>query len=307
MWLAANTALVRNISAGVTFPVSVFATLIGDIYLDTRMPTGQVARWTSNTIMASEPVMYISDVCTGLFLDIYENIYCTLGNGHMVLKKSFNDAANITTVVAGNGTNSSAPDTLSDPRGIFVDTSFNLYVADSSNHRIQRFPQGERIGTTLAGNGAPGTITLNSPCAVVLDADSNLFIVDRDNHRIVGSSIYGFRCIAGCIGSGGSASNQLNTPRRLSFDSYGNLLVSDSGNNRVQKFLLTINTCRKLNPQNETTILHDRTKRMSLSFSFRRFFQSTKIESLCYLECKCTDICGQQHTWRATHWSFYQH
>ena len=134
---------------------------------------------------------------------------------------------------------------LNSPRGIFVNTKFNLYVADSGNNRIQLFQYGHFNATTTLGTGAPGTISLDWPLAVVLDADGYLFIADRDHHRIVGANPYGFRCIVGCTGINGTASNQLNSPRSLAFDSYGNIFVADRDNHRVQKFLLATNFCRK--------------------------------------------------------------
>ncbi|CAF1545997.1 unnamed protein product [Adineta ricciae] len=78
-----------------------------------------------------------------------------------------------------------------------------------------------------------------------MDADNNLFILDSSNNRIVGSSVNGFRCIVGCLGTSGSASYQLNSAWSLSFDSTGNIFVSDSGNGRIQKFALSKNDCNQ--------------------------------------------------------------
>jgi tripartite motif-containing protein 71 len=136
-------------------------------------------------------------------------------------------------VVAGTGSPGSAPNQLSRPNGIFVNVNFDLYVADNSNNRIQKFSFGQWNGTTVAGDGTSNTITLGGPTAVALVADGYLFIVDNSNNRIVGSGPNGFRCLAACSGSSGSQSNQLMTPRSLSFDSYGNIFVTDT-----QKFLL---------------------------------------------------------------------
>jgi hypothetical protein len=61
--------------------------------------------------------------------------------------------------------------------------------------------------------------------------------------RIVGSGPNGFHCLVGCSISPGSASNQLNNPWSLSFDSYGNMFITDGGNNRIQKFVLSTNSC----------------------------------------------------------------
>ena len=184
--------------------------------------------------------MYVRGACYSLFVDPDQKIYCALGDFHRVIKQSFANDPNASTIVAGTGTQGSSPTLLSNPRGIFVDSGLSLYVADWGNNRIQLFLAAQLTATTVAGNGAPGTITLNSPGAVVLDADGYLFIADTANNRIVGSGPNGFRCVAGC---GGTGSSQLNYSRGLSFDTGGNLYVADSYNNRILKFLLATNSC----------------------------------------------------------------
>ena len=134
---------------------------------------------------------------------------------------------------------------LNNPRGIFVNTNFDLYVADRENHRIQRFPVGQYNGITMAGRGAAGTIDLHQPTGVFLDEDHYLFIVDSDNDRIIGSGPDGFRCVVGCSGTYGPASYQLGDPIYMAFDSYGNLYTTDNYNDRVQYFFLSTNSCSK--------------------------------------------------------------
>ena len=134
---------------------------------------------------------------------------------------------------------------LNSPYGIFVDIDLSLSVADFNNNRVQLFRPGQVNATTVAGNGAPGTVTLSNPIAVILDADGYSIIADFGHHRIVRSGPNGFRCIAGCTGTNGTAANQLYQPRALSFDSYGNLYVADFVNNRIQKFSLARNACGK--------------------------------------------------------------
>ena len=187
--------------------------------------------------------MTVNSPCSGLFIDISNTLYCSMGSHHQVLKRSLNDSATTTTTIAGSASSGSGSNQLNYPLGIFVDINFDLYVADSGNDRIQLFPSGELNGITVAGSGSPDiTITLSLPYAVVLDADHYLFITERGNHRIIGSGPYGFRCLVGCSGSG-SGSNQLNNPTSLSFDIDGNLFVADSYNNRIQKFILMIKSC----------------------------------------------------------------
>src|ERR1700752_4825562 len=61
--------------------------------------------------------------------------------------------------VAGNGTpgfsgdnGTAATASLSEPFGVAVDTVGNLYVADTSNHRVRKVDASGTI-TTVAGNG----------------------------------------------------------------------------------------------------------------------------------------------------------
>jgi hypothetical protein len=200
--------------------------------------------WTSNST-SGVAVMNVSGTCHGLFIDLYDNIYCSTGDYHQVIKTSLINGLNITKIVAGNGTNGSTSTMLYNPRGIFLDNSSSLYVADCGNNRIQLFPFGQLNATTVVGYQTAGTITLSCPIGIVLDGDGYLFITDYNNNRIVGSDRNGFRCIAGCTGGNGATPDQLYYPRGLSFDSYGNIYVVDGYNSRIQKFLLATNACGK--------------------------------------------------------------
>jgi DNA-binding beta-propeller fold protein YncE len=185
--------------------------------------------------------------CWDIFVDISNMLYCSLGERHQIIAKSLNYSTNTFSIVAGTGSADIALNTLNNPRGIFVDINFDLYVADCGNDRIQLFHSGKLFGTTIIGNGSSNsTITLNCPTGIILDGDQYLYIVDHNNHRIVKSGPNGFQCLLACSGSSGSASNQLNGPWSLSFDSYGNIFVTDQGNSRIQKFVLSINSNGKL-------------------------------------------------------------
>jgi hypothetical protein len=242
--LEGNSTPSREYCAGVAHPYAVFVTITGDVYIDNGYFYHQVDKWTSNATN-STVAMYVPGSCYGLFVDIYNNIYCSVPVFNQVIKRSFADEAYTLTIIAGNGINGSTSNLLNNPHGIWVDIKLNLYVADCYNHRIQFFQSGQLNATTIAGSEAYGTITLLYPTAVVLDADGNLFIADTYNNRIVGSFSSGFRCIVGCSGNFGNGSNQLRQPASLSFDSYGNLFVADTQNNRIQIFFLATNSCGK--------------------------------------------------------------
>ena len=243
VFLEGSTAPVRNLSGNLSTPYSLFVSDSNDIYVDNGEVNQRVDKWSTGATSAVS-AMYVCAGCYGLFIDINNNLYCSLTAYHQVASKSLDDRLNIWSVVAGNGTNASTSLTLNYPYGITVDKNLNLYVADHDNDRIQRFRYRELNGTTVVGTTAPGTISLYHPKALVLDADGYLFISDSYNHRIIGSSASGYRCIAACSGFG-SSSSALIYPTAISFDAYGNLYVVDWGNSRIQKFLLARNSCGK--------------------------------------------------------------
>ena len=242
VWPTGSTNATRTIFGGLNFSHSIFVTIDGDVYADNGYVNGRLEKWASNA-SNSTITMYVNGKCGGIFVDIYDSVYCSLTFSHRVLKRSIDGDANTSVIVAGSGTAGSAPNMLSSPYGIFVVIDLSFYVADYANHRIQLFQPGQLHGTTVAGNGAPHTIILYEPTSVALDMDEYLFISDRSNNRIVGSGPNGFRCIAACSGSNGPAANQLYYPFGLSFDTFGNLYVTDSDNDRIQKFVLARNTC----------------------------------------------------------------
>ena len=245
IWLNGSTIPSRTINGSLISPFAVLATTTGVICIDNGGINHRVDKWTLNATNGNIK-MYVTGTCYGLFVDIYNDFYCSTELPHIVTKKLMIDNANTTIFVAGSAIASGlTSDWLFQPRGIFVNINLDLYVADCGNHRIQLFRSGERNGTTIAGQGAPGTITLDSPTGIVLDANDNIFIVEHRNHRVVRSTPGGFRCILGCTSTFGFGSNQLNYPHALSFDSNGNIFVADTFNNRIQKFLLATNSCGK--------------------------------------------------------------
>ena len=81
-----------------------------------------------------------------------------------------------------------ASDQLNTPWNIYVDPTTNiLYIADSLNHRIQKWLPGASNGTTVAGiTGIPGSnaTLLNTPKDIFVDSSQNMYIADALNSRI---------------------------------------------------------------------------------------------------------------------------
>jgi trimeric autotransporter adhesin len=139
---------------------------------------------------------------------------------------------------------------ISKLRGITVDSSGNLYIADTSNNRVRKVTL-DGVINTVGGNGIQGfggddgpatAAKMTFPHGVAIDSSGNLYIADFSNHRVrkvtpagVISTIAGTGT-AGYSGDGGLASQaQLNYPVTVAVDSSGNLFISDGNNWRVRK------------------------------------------------------------------------
>ncbi|CAF3888942.1 unnamed protein product, partial [Adineta steineri] len=240
-WPQWSTTYTSNSYSNLSNPYSLFMSMTGDIYIDNGYSYGRVDKYIFNT-SNRVTVMNVNGSCFGLFIDINNNLYCSLKNLHQVVKLLLNNGTTIPTIAAGNGSAGSLSNMLNFPQGMYVDSNLNLYIADSANNRIQFVQTGQFNGVAIVGNGSSANIILNYPTGIVLDANGYLFIVDSYNHRIIGSSYYGFRCIVGCSG-GGSSASQLSFPQSMAFDSYGNIYVTDRNNSRVQQFALQTNNC----------------------------------------------------------------
>ncbi|UJR20416.1 hypothetical protein I4U23_023547 [Adineta vaga] len=295
-WFDGSLSNPKTIATGLVSPFSIFVALDGDLFVYNNAPSYRVEKWTGN-LTKSIDVMYVVSACRDLFIDMAGFLYCSIDAQHQVVIKSLNDTSNATSIIAGTGSPGSTPTTLQYPQGIFVDSNFDLYVADSSNDRIQLFRSGQMNALTVPINGSYGTFTLTSPSDVVLDGDGYLFIVDSYNNRILGSDITGFRCIVGCMNASVAAFNQLlNHPYTVSFDSDGNLFVIDYNNNRLQKFIFMSNSCdatttAKLNAVTTSSIAKNETSMTTISYQFGgqslSIFRPSICQSSTYIGSSC--------------------
>jgi hypothetical protein len=249
VWEKNDDSIARRINFTQTSISGLFISTSDDMYISVGSTVARVEKWAPN---ATTPVVVMNGItsCFGLVIDRNNTMYCSHGPlVPRVLKIALGSNPNSHVVALGGFTTGSTAAKFNEPYGLFVDSNFGLYVADSGNHRIQYFPAGQTNGTTVAGATAPGTISLFSPNTITLDGNGYLYILDQYNNRIVASGINGFRCIAGCTQTNGSANNQLSIPGFFVFDIYGNIFVADRGNSRIQQFLLATNSCGKLNIQ----------------------------------------------------------
>ncbi len=184
----------------------------------------------------------------GIALDGNGNLYVADQDNNRIMMFPPNAASGSPGVqVAGTGTRGNGSDELNKPAGITIDGSGNLYVADTENHRIQKFAPNSANGVTVAGTGTGGYAAdqLNKPTDVKLDGNGFIYVADQLNHRI---QKFGPNSTAGSLGttiagmtvsglpSFGSSPDRLYSPIGIALDASGNVYVADTRNYRIQKF-----------------------------------------------------------------------
>ena len=186
----------------------------------------------------------------GIFLDSYAYLYVSDSPNHRILRfPPGSTSGTSAVVVAGTGLAGAGPLQLSGPYRIFVGDDQSLYIADTSNHRIQKWAYGACYGVTVAGTGTSGNADsqLYYPVSVTIDQNQYMYISDQSNNRIQrwAPCAWSGQCLVECSRLTGAGSNLLYYPQSVAFDSQGALYVSDDNQHRVQKFAIVSNNGKK--------------------------------------------------------------
>ena len=224
----------------------------------TAAPTGgTVTFFDGATSLGTSPiddgVATLSDVALGLGLHTVTAAYS--GDGLLFLASS----SGTMTTVAGDGTFDYSGDggsptaaTLAYLEGVAVDSSGNIFIADTANYVVREVVKATGNIITVAGipgqagysgDGGPATeATLAGPVGLAVDASGNLFIGDiydacvREVVKATGDIItYAGTGNLGPIGDGGPATDASLVPEGLAVDASGNLFIADIGNNLVRE------------------------------------------------------------------------
>lgn len=196
----------------------------------------------------------------GLKFDRNGNLFVADLYNHMIRKIAPVGTNWAVTTIAGltavrgssDGTNTDAR--FWSPRGLAVDRSNRVYVADSQNFTIREIVQygTNWVVSTLAGqvtnfgfaDGKNLQALFNTPFGMTVDGDRTLFVVDLGNNAIRQITPVGpdwdtvtIANWTGTMGTNDGAGRQatFNFPNAITVDGAHNLYVTDQGNNTIRK------------------------------------------------------------------------
>ncbi len=138
---------------------------------------------------------------------------------------------------ASTENNPAPPGTFNEPWGIAVGPDGSVFVADTWNHRIQKFtPEGQFIKSWGYGiSQTEDPFGFYGPRGLAVDAQGRLYVTDTGNKRVIvfdseGNYITKF-------GGAGFELGLFDEPVGIAVDHQGQVFVADTWNQRVQIFI----------------------------------------------------------------------
>ena len=134
------------------------------------------------------------------------------------------------------------------PNGLAMDSSNNLYVADTGNNVIRKITSDGVVSTFAGSAGKTGSAdktgtaaTFNSPIGVAVDKGGNVYVADSSNDTIrkitpagVVSTLAGLALSSG-TNDGTGQTARFTTPYNLVVDDNTNVYVTDTFNHTLRK------------------------------------------------------------------------
>jgi hypothetical protein len=190
----------------------------------------------------------------GFALDSHGNAYFA-DYGNCVVREVSNGTISTVAGLPGecNYSGDGGPATaamLDRPSNIAIDSSGNIFIADTNNCRIREVTAATGVINTIAGTNScgftgdgPGTeVDVNYPSGVWVDANDNLFIADTNNQRVRWLSPSGWLTTfagngnAGYTGDGIPAlTAEFYYPVGITQDGSGDYIIADQYNQRVRE------------------------------------------------------------------------
>jgi uncharacterized protein (TIGR03437 family) len=215
-------------------------------------------------VNSATPHLYVADTYNNRVLGFKDFRSLTAGSKADIVLGQPDFSSGLCNIT--NNINAPTASTLCRPTGVLVDANGDLYVADSGNSRVLRFPspfahQGtlEQADLVLGQHSFtvsitdPTSSTMNAPYGLAIAGNLGLLVSDTVHNRVLFFPFTANGTFAAGTDNGkaatkvfgqpdfstttaGSSSAQLSAPHHISTDNEGRVYVADSGNNRVQIF-----------------------------------------------------------------------
>lgn len=157
----------------------------------------------------------------------------------------------VANTIAGRHIAGAALNRLHSPKGLYANTDQTLFVANTLNHRILKYYQGEQLGRRIAGKNISGysnELLCQPSCVIFSKQLDSVFICDHQNRRVLQYKCRQCRCGKTTVGNeeccGKTSSKQKcgdividNVEcRGMAIDDEGFLYVSDTERHEVKRY-----------------------------------------------------------------------
>lgn len=206
---------------------------------------------------------------SGIAVDSTGNLYVSDTLNHTIREIT---PAGVVTTIAGSAGLSGFADAAGSaarfhgPQGLALDTSGDLFVADTNNNAIRRLVLATGAVSTVAGqsgvagstDGANSQAQFHFPSGIALDLEGNLYVADTDNHALRAITPSGaVNTLAGLAGTSGSADG-IGTAARFAFptgvavNNAGDVFVADTNNDIIRLAVIPAAPSITMQPQSQT-------------------------------------------------------